>query len=677
MRTNNPVLTFSSRTYNLLNGFSWIRRAYFQQTHGVSPASSWNDINLAIAKSDPAFFYAHHPHPELFINPTQRATTILFSGMFVPLSTRFTPLSLRLPLVEPSSPTMMATCRGLPPHCSLSRLVLHLLFTLLTLCLFFEILRLATFTSASPVNQLTQRREISALNDPSLYRGATDNSIASKRGTVGEDISNTFDDIVDKVKDVFKPADEKDTTAVDIVSEYAYDQVDHQIPLERLKQAFGKLHDDMERSGNETAEHDWIYHQVADTIPELRDVYEQAARMESSKIEGNSKRDDGDNPQLKPGRPDYNTLGLYNNEAPTNGNSHSTLVKRTTSPCPAISEKDNNTLIDAFNGWQKLPHQETSVFLSICEQQTKAYENEYASLYLNPHRVGLALEGARLSSAEMCIKSTGENPICMNKLIMQWPIEGCVDQLATDGKIAAKLTIGQTFKNDLAAAFTQWRADIAKNDILPCPSREENACDKADNALAFGPNGTAPEERQHLLEMCISYLGRHETCFERYQAKEFLKPHLQELAADGKIKGYSKGDNGDKPRPQPGDPDYYTSPGFFPYPMPPTLVIAEDLKTSLGNAFNEWQASIAHGHPTCTNGLGTCNEADSITTKTDYTPIDERKKKIEACIEDLIEHPNCFEGYYSRDVLKPYLTELVDQGKIKDEDGKIKKVWRR
>jgi hypothetical protein len=708
----------------------------------------------------------------------------------------------------------MSNCRCTTTRRSPSRFIVDLLNTLIILGMYLQILLLATFTSASP----TQRREISALNDPTLYHGAIDSTRGTselfKRGTVGDDISNTFDDIFNKVKDVFTPDDDKKTTAVDIVSEYAYDQVDHGIPLEGLKKAFGKLYDDMERGGNETAEHDWIYNQIKDTIPALIDVYEQASKTESSAKKRSVRSSATDS--------NDSSLDLLNNDSPADGIDHNTLTKRRSCfPCPEISENDNNTLRDAFNEWQRLPPQETTAS-SFCTQQANACSDaNTASNCFHPPRFGHAPEEERLLLAEKCITYLSENPICMSSSSTQWPVDRCLGQLAADGKIELKLTIGQTFKNDLAAAFTQWKEEIAKNDTLPCPSKE-NACDLAGNASDFVTNATLLEDRQHSLEMCISYLGRHETCFERYQAKEFIKPHLQELAADGKIKGYSKRDdgdnpqlepgdpgyrtldlvkneapvdeisqnplkkrttyacppisakyndtlsaafttwhaasadgseepcpktgnecglanynltslpvdvseqtllhfawncinylklypvcvgatqkfdfmkpcfddlaadnkiiwhskcdNGDKPRPKPGDPDYYTSPGFFPYTMPPTPVVAEDLKISLGNAFNDWQASIAHGHPTCTDGLASCNEADSITTKIDYTPMDERQKTIDNCIKDLIEHPNCFDDYYSRDVLKPYLTELVDQGKIKDEDGKIKNFRRR
>ena len=43
----------------------------------------------------------------------------------------------------------------------------------------------------------------------------------------------------------------------------------------------------------------------------------------------------------------------------------------------------------------------------------------------------------------------------------------------------------------------------------------------------------------------------------------------------------------------------------------------------------------------------------------------------------LVANPHCLAKYQSTNVLKPYLTELVDNGKIKDEDGVIKKFYKR
>jgi hypothetical protein len=138
-------------------------------------------------------------------------------------------------------------------------------------------------------------------------------------------------------------------------------------------------------------------------------------------------------------------------------------------------------------------------------------------------------------------------------------------------------------------------------------------------------------------------------------------------------------DAGDKPRPVPGTPAYYLGPSFFPYPMPPTPNIVEGLKTSLGDAFNNWRAGniTEDADKNCTSELATCNKADAITTKVDWTPKKERQKVVEACINSLTEDPSCFVKYQSTNVLKPYLTELVDKGTIKDEDSKIKKFYKR
>jgi hypothetical protein len=61
----------------------------------------------------------------------------------------------------------------------------------------------------------------------------------------------------------------------------------------------------------------------------------------------------------------------------------------------------------------------------------------------------------------------------------------------------------------------------------------------------------------------------------------------------------------------------------------------------------------------------------------DYTPKDKRKGMVETCMKSLINDSSCVGKYQSTDVLKPYLAELVDQGKIKDEDGVIKKFYKR
>jgi hypothetical protein len=122
-----------------------------------------------------------------------------------------------------------------------------------------------------------------------------------------------------------------------------------------------------------------------------------------------------------------------------------------------------------------------------------------------------------------------------------------------------------------------------------------------------------------------------------------LKKTYDEANKTNSPSEHHKRDAGDKPRPKPGDADYYTDPSFFPYPMPPTPVIADELKNSFGNAYNKWQAnSTGDNHSNCSWGREECNKADAITTKMDFTPKDERKMMVEACINSLIADPSCF-----------------------------------
>lgn len=143
----------------------------------------------------------------------------------------------------------------------------------LALCLFCVIFRLAPIASVVPVTHMTQRRDASGSNDPSLYQD-------SKRRNVGDDISNTFHDMVGKVKDVFLPSDDKKMTAVEVVSEYAYDELDHDVPLDKLKAVFEKLHEKMGHGNNRTDDGDWIYKQIRDTISGLEKTYDKADETE-------------------------------------------------------------------------------------------------------------------------------------------------------------------------------------------------------------------------------------------------------------------------------------------------------------------------------------------------------------------------------------------------------------
>lgn len=323
-----------------------------------------------------------------------------------------------------SSIGVMAPNRRFAPRGSLLTFSTNLLLTLLTLCLFFEILRFLTFTSAAPIKVLTQRPDDSGPNDASIYQGLIDSDIESSETSkrdFGENVKAAFEDLGDTVKSIFNPKGDKKTPA-EYVSEYAYNELDHQIPLEKLKESFEKTYKSMKHSDHQVSDEDWVHDQVKNVIPELKKKYDEANKSDSA---------------------------------------------------------------------------------------TRHHERE----------------------------------------------------------------------------------------------------------------------------------------------------------AD------------DKPRPKPGTPEYYTDPSFFPYPMPPTPNITEELKVSLGHAFNQWRANTTEvANSSCS---AACSKADAITTKVDHTSEGKRKEMVEACIQSLIDHPSCLAKYQSTDVLKPYLTELVDKGTIKDEDGVIKKFYRR
>lgn len=150
----------------------------------------------------------------------------------------------------------MASSRKFTPRGSWFALGTHLLLTLLTLCLFFETLRLLTFTSATPINHLGQRRDDSGSDDLSIYQGFIDTSIDtgdnSKRD-FGENVKAAFDDLSNSIKSIFNPSGEQ-KTPVEAVSEYAYDALNHLMPLKELKEAFEKSYGKMRHSGDKKAD---------------------------------------------------------------------------------------------------------------------------------------------------------------------------------------------------------------------------------------------------------------------------------------------------------------------------------------------------------------------------------------------------------------------------------------
>lgn len=422
----------------------------------------------------------------------------------------------------------MSSIRRPTPRGSWFAIGTRLLLTLLTLCLFFEILRLLTFTSATPINHLAQRRDDSGSTDASIYPGVIDTSIHTDDNSerdFGENIKAAFGDLGNSVKSIFNPSGQQ-KTPVEAVSEYAYNALNHIIPLKELKEAFVKSYGKIAHSDNKKADDDeWVRDQIENVIPELKKKYDEANKSDS---------------------------GSKHHERDTG------LFKGTGNKIRAnfVSNGNNVDAVDWVSDY--------------------AYDRTY-------HHIPLDWLKARFE------KSHDE--------------------------------MGQ---RDNQTADNEWINDQIDN-VFPQLKQMYDEANQKDSA---------PEHH-----------GR---------------------------------DAGDKPRPIPGTPEYYTDPSFFPYPISATPNITDELKTSLGDAFNQWRASITGGtNSSCSSGLATCNKADAITPKDDTTPKDKRKEIVEACIKSLIDAPSCLAKYQGRNVLKPYLTELVDKGKIKDEDGKIKKFYKR
>ena len=134
----------------------------------------------------------------------------------------------------------MASNRGITPRHSPFAFGIHLLLILLTLCLFFEILCLLTFTSATPIYHLTQRHDDFGSSDASIYHDLIDSSIVASENSkrdFGENVKAAFEDLGDTFKNIFNPGGDKKIPA-EYVSEYAHNELHHQIPLDKLKEGF-------------------------------------------------------------------------------------------------------------------------------------------------------------------------------------------------------------------------------------------------------------------------------------------------------------------------------------------------------------------------------------------------------------------------------------------------------
>lgn len=232
----------------------------------------------------------------------------------------------------------MAPNRRFAPRGSLLTFSTNLLLTLLTLCLFSEILRFLTFTSATPIKDLTKRPDDSGLNDASIYQGLIDSGIESSetsRRDFGEIVKAAFEDLGDTVKSIFNPKGDKKTPA-EYVSEYAYNELDHQIPLEKLKESFEKTYKSMKHSDHQMSDEDWVHDQVKNVIPELKKKYDEANKSDSASR--HHEREADVEPRPKPGTPEYYTDPSF--------------FPYPMPPTPNITEELKVSLGHAFNQWR-------------------------------------------------------------------------------------------------------------------------------------------------------------------------------------------------------------------------------------------------------------------------------------------------------------------------------------
>ena len=470
----------------------------------------------------------------------------------------------------------------------------HLLLTLLTLCLFFEILRLATFTSAIPTRRLAHHREDSGgPNDPRIYRGSVEPSIASSENSkrnpdvdfgatfddlgstinsivhpnmsssenserdVGEDVHNTISDFGATISRFFG-SDDKHKTPVDFVSEYAYDKLHHHISLEDLKKSFKKNYDAMTHSKNHTSDETWEIDQIDNVIPQLKKKYDEAEKKDSDSK--HHERDTSDKLRPKRGDDDYYT-GPHFFPYP---------MPRT----PAISDELKSSLADAFNEWQANATNDANSTCSAACYKADAITT----------KVDYTPKDKRKEIVEACIQSLIDDPSCLGQYQSTNVLKPYLTELVDKGKIkdedgvikkfykrtvilegdagtveSAKpigsisadqkrsipvhliepipdasngslVPLPQNFKDVLAKAFKKYKEDLTNHSDMSCPLTKENSCENPNLGLAAQPDATNPEEHQQMLELCIVFLGWHPNCLLRYETKDFIKPYLDDLA---------------------------------------------------------------------------------------------------------------------------------------------------
>ena len=462
----------------------------------------------------------------------------------------------------------MAFRSEITPRRSLFALGAHLLLALLNLCLLFEILRLLTFTSATPINHLSQRRNAFGSNDDSGYQGLIDTGIElseNYKRDLGEYIKAAFEDLGDSVKSIFNPEGDKKTPA-QAVSEYAYDELDHHLSLQELTDSFEKNYSAMRHSDHQMSDEDWVYDQVKNVIPELEKKYDEANKAASAST--HHERETGEKPRPKPGEPEYYTDPSF--------------FPYPVPPTPNITEELKASLGDAFNQWRA---NTTEVANSSCSAACNKADAITTKVDYTP-------EGKRKEMVEACIQSLIDYPAGLAKYQSTDVLKPYLAELVDKGKVKDEdgvikkfyrrmvvdgegagtikptkpvnpvfadqkrndpvpspepepddskggLTLlDQYFKELLSHVFKDYKKEIADHSDMSCPLSKENACENSTLVSAAGADAMEFEQRRWLLETCVVFLSWHPKCLQRYETKDFIKPYLDDLADRGKIEGY-------------------------------------------------------------------------------------------------------------------------------------------
>lgn len=467
-----------------------------------------------------------------------------------------------------------------------------------------------------------------------------------------------------KAKLVYEGNDEN---PVEWLPEYAYDKLDHHVPLQKLRDRFGKSHVAMKHSGTQTSDAEWINDQINNVIPEIKKKYDEDEANKSASASRHHGRERGDKPRPKPGEPEhYIDPSFFLFPMP---------------PTPKITEELKASLGDAFNLWRA----------NTTEVAKSSYSAACSKADSITTKVDYTSKEKRKEIVEACIESLIDHPSCLGKYqstnVLKPYLAELVDKgtikdedgvikkfykrmvIRAGGSVTPELALSQNFKDILANAFKKYKEDIAFHSDMSCPMTKENAYENSSLVSGAGFD-TSRKEREHVLETCIVFLSWHPNCLQRYETTNFIEPHPEALAESGKIGGYvpsgseKRDDLAHTPEPQPDDspePDPDDSKGGL-------TLLDQYFKELLGRVFNDYKKDVTeHSDMSCPLSKENACENSTLLSaaEADIMDFEERRWRLETCVIFLSWHPNYLQRYETKDFIKPYLEDLADRGKIK------------